>query len=348
MIYMVCIVVVTLCAFIAERSERKVPIFLIAVILSLFCGLRGVTVGVDTGNYYIFLNYIRELGISFGSDIGFSIISYFLMGFFDNPHYVLLIYATLTNFLIVYRLWDFRQRASFPLMILIYAIIHYSYTFNIVRQFLAISIVFFATRYLEKKENIKYIIMNTLAVTIHASSVLGFCFLFVSFGFERKTKKVKLISFAFAVVSIIVGIFIFSSNIDRYDQHFLSITSSIHLMTILKLTFVFAIIIVGKLYKNTCFSSDNKHSAVPMNKEVPTMYQFALILSMLGMFFPFMNRVGFYFILYELPFWGQVVRAKKNKSLYRMMISAILLYTFVVTLLTDTSGLIDYVTFLQD
>ena len=325
MLYLSIILVVGLIAVVADKKRSKSAVFLIALLLSLFCGFRGVNVGVDTIHYYKFLSYIRGSGVLFGSDIGFSVISYVLMGYWENPHYALLIYAFITNFLIAFRLWDFRERASFPLMILIFMVFHYPYIFNIVRQYLAISIIFWGTRYLERNQYLKYIVLNVIAATIHTSSLICFCLLFLSFGCKKQKIKYRILGLGFEQT-----------------------TASVHVMTILKIICMFIVIFVNKVAINRKFSISKSGEYVPMNKEVVFLYQAALGISLLGMFYSFMNRIGFYFMMYEMPFWGQAVQTVKNAWIYKIIIIAILLYTIIVVQFDDTSGLVNYTTFIGE
>ena len=336
MLYILCLLSVLLLSYIADKRERKIYIFLCALILSAFCGLRSVGTGVDTKNYYNFLSYIRGSGIGFGSDIGFSVVSYFLMGIFDNPYYPLLFFATITNFLIVYRLWDFRNEASLSLMLMLYMVVYYPYTFNIVRQFLAISLVFWATRYIEREEYKKYIIFNILATTFHTSALMCFSYLFVKFGNGAKKKKYRILGFGVAALFVVAGLFLFSANVSKYESYLVSSGVSIHAMTILKIACWLLVVIINRVYQNMEFSITKNGEIVPMQRQLPTMYTF-------------MNRIGFYFIMYELPFWGQAVRARVNRSIYRAIILFIIGYVLVTSFMIERSAdnLLYYQSFLS-
>lgn len=336
--YVLCIISVLFFSYIADRREKKFYLFLCALILSLLCGLRGIGTGVDTVNYINFMSYIRGSGISFGSDIGFSAISYLLMGYFDNPYYPLVLFAFITNFLIVFRLWDFREEASLTLMLLIYMIVHYPYTFNIVRQFLAISIIFWGTRYIKRGEYVKYIILNVLASTIHASALLSFSFLFVTFGYNTEKRKYKILGFGAAFLFVMAGMYLFNANIMKYKGYFTISEGSIHAMTILKIMCLLLVIFSNNVFKNNKFSISKYGDYVPMQKQIPIMYAIGLILAALGMGFTFMNRIGFYFIMFEMPFWGQAVRAKVNKNIYQLFIILIVGYVLVTTYISSENA----------
>ena len=348
--YIFCIIATLFFSYIADKKENRFYVFMCAFILSLFCGFRGIGTGVDTINYYNFMSYIRSTGISFGSDIGFSLISYLLMGYFDNPYYPLVIFAFVTNFLIVFRLWDFRKEASFPLMLLIYMSIHYPYTFNIVRQFLAIAIIFWATRYIERSEYFKYIVLNILASTIHSSALLGFTFLFITFGYNTKKKKYKIVGFGVAFLFLFASIYLFKDNIIKYEKYFTVVEGEIHAMTILKIMCLLIVAYSNQLFKNDRFSISKYGEAIPMQKQIPIIYIGGLAFAALGMAFTFMNRIGFYFLMFEMPFWGQAVRAKMNRNVYRFFIILILGYILVATFISGESvdNLFYYHSFLSE
>lgn len=350
MLYALCIVFILIISYYADRRESRFGLFLCALVLSLFCGFRGIGTGVDTIHYYNFTSYIRGSGIAFGSDIGFSIISYFLMGFFDNPYYPLVVYAFITNFLIVYRLWDFRDKASFVMMMCIYMVIHYPYAFNIVRQFLAISIVFWGTRYIERGENKKYILLNILASTIHTSSLLCFSFLFVKFSYQAENKRKRFLAISAAIFFVLAGIFLFSDNITKYEGYFELLNDSVHVMTMFKLICLLVIMGCNRVLYNKRFSVTKSGKYCPMQKYIPLIYALGLILSLLGMFFSFINRIGFYFIMFEMPFWGQTVRANRNKNIYRIIIFLILGYVLVTKAISgeNPDNLFYYHSFLSE
>ena len=347
--YLLCIAFSLILAIIAEKSQKKAPVYIIAIILSLFCGLRGASVGVDTANYITNLTYIRERGILFGgSDIGYSLLSYIMMGYFDNPHYALLVFAAITNTLIILRLWEFKESSSFTMMVLIFLIFNYPYTFNIVRQYLAVSIIFWGTRYLERGSYLKYLCFVAIAASMHSSAILGFLLVFIPFGFDKfRLTKIKLVGLFGSVLLIIVGFSVFQSNFDKYTKYFQESETSVHLITIVKTLAVFLVIVANRPLKNKSFSY-SYYKTHPMRKEIPIIYTGGLLLSSFGMMHSFMNRIGFYFMMYEMPFWGQAIFARKNRIIFILIISLMLIYSFQATMLGGADGLIDYTTFLTE
>lgn len=350
MYYIICILLVGLNSYFAERKDKKSYLIFCAVILSLFCGFRGIGTGVDTENYYNFMSYVRSRGISFGSDIGFSAISYFLMGIFKNPYYPLLVYAIVTNFLIVLRLWDFREEASLCLMLLIYVTMQYPYTFNIVRQYLAISIIFWGTRYIETGKYFKYILLNIVAAMIHTSAILCFSILFVTVGNNTKNNKTKILGYGLSIVFVFAGVFLLNDNVVKYSKYFVTSDATVYGMVILKFLCLVLVLVSNKMFTNREFSVSTNGELRSMRRQISILYSVGLLLSALGMWFTFMNRIGFYFMSFEMPFWGQTVRAKVNNKIYKVIIGVIIIYVLLSTYIAGESAdnLFYYQSFLKN
>lgn len=177
-------------------------------------------------------------------------------------------------------------------------------------------------------------------------ALLCFAYLFVRRGFGTEKKKLRYLGFGLAVIFSLAGLFLLRANAQKYKQYFAQATTGFHAMTALKIACAILIVLANKVYKNAAFSISKAREYVPMNKEIVLSYQLGLLLAGLGMFFAFMNRIGFYFLMYEMPFWGQSVRAVTNKGVYRLLIAAILIYIVASAFLSDANGLITYSTYL--
>jgi hypothetical protein len=185
--YLYIVAISLLLSFIIERYNSRIALLVLSLFLSSICGLRGPEVGIDTENYIRYLNDIQLRGVGYGSEWGFSLISYYLMYFFQLPYIPLFIYSLITNFLIIYRIWEFKDKASFPLMILIFLAFYYPYTFIIVRQMLAISLIFWGSRYIEKGKLSRYLLYNVIAITFHTSSII--CLVLAFIAYLKRAKK---------------------------------------------------------------------------------------------------------------------------------------------------------------
>lgn len=331
MLNIIVILIAFILSYFAQKYNNRKILFCVFIWLSLCCGLRNEFIGNDTSNYITFFYDIKYFGVFYGSDIGFSILSYILMYMFNNPYILLLIYSLITNYFIIYRLWDFRNKASFSLMILIYSIIYYPYCFNIVRQFLAIALIFWATKYLEQKNYKKFMLINFIAVTFHTTAIIGLISLLIEEDFVKIINKYKKHFIIFLLIFSFLILIFFSSNIYKYLSYFLLINFNLHSMIIFKLFCVLMICFIN-YYQDKKIEPFYKNCIVQLrNNKIMLYYFIGLILSLSGMFYDYMNRIGFYFLMFEMPFWGIVIKHHKYKKIYIMLIVFILFFYVMTT-----------------
>lgn len=204
----------------AELKDNKLFLVLGVVALSLGAGLRNDNVGLDT------YQYISAFKTNFSviwlfKETGFREISRLLMNAFSgNTTCLLLLYAAVTNALILYRLWDFRKDCSYSYMAFLYITLHYMNTLNIMRQYIAIAIVFFATRFLEKKGYIKFWLAVLLASVFHSSALLGLFFFFVYYWKIAPNKQKKWMLFPLLIAIPIVFIVLMKTQSAQITNYF--------------------------------------------------------------------------------------------------------------------------------
>ena len=155
--YVIYIGLLLLCwlfAYQADRFDKKGYAWMIVGLLTLCAGLRGPTVGIDTSNYLNLFNLIHNglFHLAYGLETSFKIIVYLIMRIVPSGRFVLTLFAFITNWCIIMRFWDLRKLSSFSCMVVCYYMAFYFTSLNAIRQFLAIGIVFYCSRYLERKQ----------------------------------------------------------------------------------------------------------------------------------------------------------------------------------------------------
>ena len=346
--YTIIILLAFASSYYAEKKNNKKMVFLLALAISLLCGLRGPQIGVDTRSYYNYFLNVQYSGYSFGTDTGFSFICKILLELFNKPEILILIFAIITNFLIIYRLWSFRNIASFSTMVLVYLVFQYPYTFNIIRQYLAIAIIFWASKFIEREQNWKYILCNIIATTIHASAIIGFGYLLLIQGSKAKKKKYKIFKYGLAIVVAILSVIVMHGKMGKYLVYFNNSTYfEFSLLTVYKIICVLIILAFSKANLNKKFSITKSKEYIPLNKSIAILYLVGLLIGSMGMFFQYMNRIGFYFSVFEMPFWGQVTKSINgpNRRFYKLLLYIIIVYYYIMTLVTNVNGILNYTTF---
>ena len=208
-----------LLAFLAERGNKMSCLVLLILVLSCFVGLRSRSVGIDTDMYYQQFERLSRGIFSPNVEIGFQLICYPLLKIMKTEHLILL-FSLITNCLIMARLWSLREKASFFLMSMLYIFLLYPETANIMRQYLAIAVVFYASIYVEKKRPVVFSLWIVVAIAIHRSALLGLSYYPLYFWVSHKdlNKKAMLGLSVLIVAPMAVAIFLqrFSGNLSKY------------------------------------------------------------------------------------------------------------------------------------
>lgn len=330
----------------AEKKDNKFLLYMIIVVLSFAAGLRNRNVGIDTESYI----YSIENGFPYSwlfDEVGFRFTANSIFELFHDTTWVMLFCAIVTDYCIVRRLWDFKEDCSFSFMLFLYMTIHFLGTMNIMRQYVAVALVFWGTRFLEKKQYIIFGIIMILATTLHTTAVLGGLFLAVYIweNASNRHKKWLFLLYAAIVPVVLYGLYIYEAA--HINNYFSQSINNINITYIYRmLTFVFLLFMQVQC-KQLVFKSNRKKArniSKPItirDKEV-LFYGVGLILSGLGMFFHFLSRIGIYYFMYELVFWGKLVKSGRNKDLGICMISVFAIYEFLLEVIYNGSQIFPY------
>lgn len=160
--------VLTLAVVFARMADRGSKAFamLSCAILVVPLGLRASTVGTDTKEY---LSYFLTQGSYM--EVGWNVLNRLCEPF--GFGLLLGFVAVLTCGFTFARLWELRGAVSFPFSVFMYASMFYFYDYNIMRQALAISILFWGSRYLFMQKNMKFFFFVAFAMLFHKSACVG-------------------------------------------------------------------------------------------------------------------------------------------------------------------------------
>lgn len=196
------------------RLIRYTLAFMIILIPSLLGGFRDIRVGTDNINYNQMFQicYHHDLRDLFSSSRNVARIASIEKGFIvllwllsrlGNEFYIFAFGTSLVTFTFIFLGMDyFKDRYSMPIMMAIYFFIYYCDLFNYVRQGIALSIVFFALRYVEGKQPIKYIIAVMIAMSFHTSAILAIA-IYIIFYLKDK------IHYSIYLVVVLISLMIF-------------------------------------------------------------------------------------------------------------------------------------------
>lgn len=330
----------------AKKNKKKYVVFMV-LILSAVAGLRAYTVGIDTQNYVeIFKNIANGDFIhAYGVEESFKYICSVFLFICKSPTWMFIVFACVTNGFILARLWECREFAEFKYSFLCYYSVFFFMTMNICRQFAAIAIVFWATRYISSRKYFKFIVIVLCVSLIHTSSLLGMLFLvFEIFNWKYLNKNQKL----WMILGILMSpaaVVVFFIGWNRYSHLISNISGSIGIMLILKMiVYVFSLLII----KKELSESDDAQLIKTLeykSRSVSIYYLCGILLTSLGYFIPYADRIGLMFYMFECVHIGKTIKLSRNRSLKVCFICleiAILLFYFITSIAEGSQGISPY------
>lgn len=316
---LIAVLILCLADNIQKHRREKLSTICLILLLSFVAGFRSLNVGIDTYGYYSIIIQLREGYVDKISNVneqGFLLLSYILMKFSSSYTLSFCVYALITNTFIILRLKDYIQHISYPCALLVYYMLYYFNTFNTLRQWIAISIVFYFSRYLNgnKKGLIKYIIAVLLATTMHNSALIAVAVVPLYFIFKPSTTKYQFIfKVLLSCLALLSITYIYDYFMGIYGDIYTSISSygAISFVNIARLIFLILII----LYNNDGYITidQNKDTFNELRYET-ILYFIGITLTLMVYFYRYADRIGQYYILYETVVLAYFVKNKRTRT----------------------------------
>lgn len=345
--YIFYIALAILCGFYAyraEKTEKKLYIWLLIAVLTLISGLRDASVGLDTQSY-LDKSKMLALGrfdLAYGLEDTFKMIVFLIQKMVPSGQFVLLLLAFVTNWCIINRFWELRSISWFTCMVLCYYLTFYFTTMNTVRQFCAVSIVFYGVRYLDQKRVLDFVKTVILAMLLHQSAAVGFVFLAIYClrWKELPQQQKKAFYLCVVVIPVVVVVLLLTRFFGRYTKYFTALNIDIGVMLPLKLV-LFALVM--RIYLKTI--KDQKDTCLQFRIVTAVLgYTLALILGMTGYVFELMDRISWYFFLYEGVCIGILLKEEsvRRRIACGCVAGCLVIYSFAYSMLNNSQGQMPY------
>lgn len=314
--YAALIAVVCCCMYAAQKRGEKRWLWMAVLLLSLVAGLRAESVGVDTRNYTLILRRCAVEGYErITKEYLFYYIGTILYRLSGSAAASFTAYALLTNGLIFARLWDFRNRCSLAAVALFYCLYYYGGTMNGVRQYLAIAIVFFATRYLFSEKFGRFYLLTLLACMFHYSACAGFVLPVLAIGCKRRYPLREFLVLCTSAVVLLVAIPI---CLDTYSGYVDKADVGVGWITVARIMTFLAVCLLG--LRPIALKEQEEGSCLGH-----TLCAVLFGICMVGFLCSFIsqiNRVGYYFRFFELLVYGMVLWNRESQQLTRWLLGA--------------------------
>lgn len=349
-LYVIIIIFILILSHIAEKIKgklKKICLTLIILILSLLSGFRGSMVGNDTLQYLLHIER-WQFGISntFPSEPGLYLISRISLFLINDRQFVLIVVALIINTLIVLRIWQLKKYLSFTMAIFLYIAIFYFISFSGIRQWLAIALVFYFSKYIFEMKYLKFSIVVLIASLFHNTALITLVFPLIDILASKlkynKQKNTLISLFLFSPLLLLLLFLIFNILLNQYGNYINNFFNNFHLSggTVIWLRLIFAVIIYLTFTKRD-FSNGELYNRVFY------LWFTGLIISIPGYYIDNIARLGFYFTLFEIILFAMIAKSKNMKKSPLFIIS-ILFYAigiFILELVGSGRKHIPYIPF---
>ena len=209
-----------------EKNKKKKIAFIcygIGILApAILAGVRDYTIGTDVMVYgniwfnravdasnlrdYIQWGVVSQLGIVY------LVLNYVVAMVSDNPHVFYFVLALLINLLIFKGLYSCRQYINIDFGMLLFYLLFYNNTLNLLRQSLAIAIIMSGFGYVINKKFFKYIIIVMIAGLTHSTALLGILIYFIyNIQFSKYKNLVKA-----GIIAALLGFVMLYQSIVSY------------------------------------------------------------------------------------------------------------------------------------
>jgi hypothetical protein len=192
-------------------KNEKLP-YPYIILLSL---LPSITAGVRYGIGTDYFNYVEHNILIGNSSLWASLedsreplyilLQYFSSFFYNGPQVFLFLAMFISIYFIMLGANNFRNQSSMSLVMFIYLAYYYIEGFNIVRQTIAISIIFYSLKFIIKDRNfVKYLFWVMIATMFHNTALIFLFFFFLPYKKPEKIKSIVSIMFFYCCLAVIL------------------------------------------------------------------------------------------------------------------------------------------------
>lgn len=336
MIYLICFLISVLFAHQAKISKNRSG-FIVWSVLSilvtvLLAGMRDVSIGIDTSNYYYgswqracytnlplwkYLKYY--LTVSRGrSEVLFAAIEWIVAKTFGNYNVLLFVVHLIIVGCVYFGAFRMERHAAPELTLLLFYLLYYNHSLNIYRQYIAMSIVFLGLADIENRRHFRYLLFVLIGCMFHNTCILGLVplLLYRALYSKNDDRDPTILRKLLTVGIIIIGVYSFiplvrfAINMGLLSRKYLfylesTDTTGTHLMVILFLAVEFlGILLYWKQYHRRNEKADY---FVLSSFSFFMMYILASVIE-------YGKRIAAYFSFLNILTIGKLVKCQSNKS----------------------------------
>lgn len=343
---MIYISVFALLGFLTYKFERtKYKNFMCAVVvivLSLLIGLRAPQIGNDTVTYHAMFkdfNVYDNFFVVSNFEYGYVILMRFIGLFTKESQVAILVVAFLTVTPVVVTIFKYSEMPWLS-VVLIFLLEIMSYQMNIMRQALAMSIVFAGSKLLLDRKILKYIIVVLIAMLFHKTAIFALIiipFLYIPVNNIAITLFMLLALIAIAAFPLLLNIVI--KIFPQYEAYLNSsyldgtgwLGSLFSLAIILMTLFLFLNYTRVPLNRGYVFTFNLYSDASLKPRAYAFEWAFAIIIagSIVAITANIMNRIVYYYTMFMILYYPKITKSIEHKPARNMFVFLILILYIV-------------------
>lgn len=307
-----------------KKLEKNVCVTVGLAIPILISSLR-YEVGTDFNTYIDMYNAIKNLNIN-NVELLFSFFCKIAIAL-GNVQYMFAIYSALT-IIFVYKALEYnKDKYSLSLMFFLYLFLHFATSFNIIRQALAVAIVFYSYRYLTEKDLKKFVFWILFASLVHKTSLIFLPIYFIVP--KNKISKIQVIQvIAIMIIMLVVlnfkTLLQYLTNFSMFEKY----TIYINPMKAENKSLILKLILLCVFL---CFRNQLK-TYEPKNNIYIILFIIGVILEFTGFFSAFVKRIAMYFTISEIYLISCLPKIfnKKDRSIIVLLIFCYSISIFII------------------
>lgn len=286
--------------------------YIIFAILFLFSALR-FDVGYDYGAYYKVITDLNSINYE-----RFGIFDRLIIDLSRELNFYQF-YFIFTSFIIIYLISktvnNYSDNYLFSMLIFLAIPIFYLMSLTIIRQYIAISIVFFSLKYIVDRNFFKYFILITIASIFHTTALVT-----LPMYFLYRVKFTKIFSLIIIFLSIFISPFLSKILILYFPYYSNYFNNASHGKSLLYFLF-FILIFIFMHYKYI--------------KDYRTSFYFNVYTIGISLYIMFIQlgdvgiRISYYYLIFLIFLIPSILKIYKDKQAYFIMITLTLfIYIF--------------------
>lgn len=324
LIFCICLTI----TFIGEKTYKNNKLaayicFTLSIsMISIFAAIRDFNVGIDLKVYGIRLfeysqnfDSLNEYLNLYKSEQLYQLVNYIFSHSFGNIRFFLF-FMTFIQLLIIYKYSIKYNYKTVTFSLLIYLLLYFNTSLNIIRQTFAIFIIIIAFQNLKENKILKSLLLILIASYFHSSALIMITMIPIYYLSKSKNSYKKLIIILIIALSIFSGLDIllnYANHLPIFIRKYLGYirnadTNLNVIFLIYKIIFLFFFLQGLKYCKN--------------NKEYPIYVYFAVfdvLFYYLSSFIKYGYRLSYYFLIFyifSIPFTQNNIENKNAKKTY--------------------------------